>query len=166
MDQDRIRALQSTSMFGAIDDTAVAFLLERAELRSVSQGECFFEQGEEGGSAFLLERGEASVIKVWKGQEHRLRRLGAGDCFGEVALLDFGPRSATIRADQDCRAIELHARDLRALAKANVEQFALVYMNLGRELSRRLRDADDRLFRTRVEFGELEPAADYDFTPM
>lgn len=149
-DRGRIEALQATSMFGALRDDAVAMLLERAVLRRIETGDAFFEQGEPGRSAFLLESGSASVIKTWAGREHLLRRLGAGDCFGEVALLDFGPRSATVRADVDCEAIELGAADIRALARHDPEQFALVYMNLGRELSRRLRDADERLFRTRL----------------
>jgi CRP-like cAMP-binding protein len=156
MDRERIEALQATAMFGALSDAAVALLLERARLRRVRAGEPFFEQDEPGRSAVLLERGRASVVKRWAGREHVLRHLGPGDCFGEVALLDFGPRSATVRADVDCEALELGAGDLRVLGKHDPEQFAVVYMNLGRELSRRLRDADARLFETRM----AEPGAD------
>ena len=99
MDRERIEALQRTAMFGALDDAAVALLLGRARSRRVAAGEAFFEQVEPGRSTFLLERGRAAVVKHWEGSEHLLRHLGAGDCFGEVALLDFGPRSATVRAE-------------------------------------------------------------------
>ena len=158
MDRERIRALQATAMFGALREDALAWLLERAKPRSVARGASFFEQGDRGGSAFLLERGRVSVVKLWEGREHLLRRLSAGDCFGEVALLDFGPRSASVRADEDAAALEFGARDLRELARFDPEQFALVYMNLGRELSRRLRDADERLFRASVSAAAGERA--------
>lgn len=166
MDRERIEALQRTAMFGALDDAAVALLLGRARSRRVAAGDAFFEQGEPGRSTFLLEQGRAAVVKHWEGSEHLLRHLVAGDCFGEVALLDFGPRSATVRAETDCEAIELGAADLRALAREAPEQFALVYMNLGRELGRRLRDADERLFRSRVASRSEPPAAGYDFATL
>lgn len=55
------------------------------------------------------------------------------------------------RAEADAQAIEIRATDLVAVNELDPEQFALIYMNLGRELSRRLRAADERLFRARFE---------------
>jgi CRP/FNR family cyclic AMP-dependent transcriptional regulator len=147
----RIEALQNTAMFGAVNRETVAFLLERARVVDIKQGDYFFREGERGGAAFLLERGRVSILKAWNGQDHFLRHLGSGDCFGEVALLDFGPRSGSVLADVDSLALEISAKDLTAVSLRDAEQFALIYMNLGRELSRRLRDADDRLFRARLE---------------
>ena len=46
--------------------------------------------------------------------------LGAGDCFDEMALMDLLPRSASVRADQACRAIELTAADLLHLFEHGV----------------------------------------------
>ena len=68
-----------------------------------------------------------------------------------VALLDFGPRSASVRALVPCSGLEISARALRQLSEAHLKDFALVYMNLGREVSRRLRKADDRLFQALLE---------------
>ena len=151
MTRSRIEALQRTAMFGAINEETILLLLERAKVVEVAAGEYYFQEGERGNSAYLLEAGEITVLKEWGNERHVLRRLAAGDCFGEVALLDFGKRSASILADVDTRALEISATDLQAVAKRDPEQFALIYMNLGRELSRRLRDADDRLFRARFE---------------
>lgn len=164
MDRHRIEVLRAAAMFGALSDEAIGFLLERAKPRRVAAGSRFFEQGEQGTSAFLLERGRASVIKNSNGHEHTLRELGPGDCFGEVALLDFGPRSASVRADEECEALEWTAIDLRRLGERFPEQFTLIYMNLGRELSRRLRDADERLFRARIQATDAQAANDYEFS--
>ena len=99
---------------------------------------------------YVLQAGRVSVVKGWQGRDFVVVGLGAGDCFGEMALMDLCPRSASVRADEDCRAIELGAADFHRLFETDAEQFALIQMNLGREVCRRLRVADDLLFRARM----------------
>jgi CRP-like cAMP-binding protein len=94
----------------------------------------------------VLESGHAVVIKGWQGHDTELHRLAAGDCFGEMALMDLFPRSASVVAVEHCRAIELAAADLLRLFERDAEQFALIQMNIGREVCRRLRATDERLF--------------------
>jgi CRP/FNR family cyclic AMP-dependent transcriptional regulator len=67
-----------------------------------------------------------------------------------MALMDLQPRSASVRADTDCLAIELAAADLMRLYEHDVEQFALIQMNMGREVCRRLRYTDELLFHFRM----------------
>ncbi len=126
MNEKRIKALQATPIFGGIVDEIVAQLLEQAKAVEVRAGDKFFEQGDRGTSAFVLERGQVAVMKHWQGEDQLLRSMSAGDCFGEVALLDFGPRSATILAETDCSAIEITARDLIRVAASDPEQFAMI----------------------------------------
>ena len=99
---------------------------------------------------FVLETGRVAVLKLWDGQEHLLTHLGQGDCFGEMALMDLFPRSASVRAVEACSALELAASAFYGLYEKDLEQFALIQMNLGREVSRRLRLADERLFRLKM----------------
>ena len=152
MDQ-RIQLLRNTPIFGGVADEILALLLDRVEEVAVRKGEFFFLEGDEGKSAFVLERGSVSILKQWEEKSYLLRHLHAGDCFGEVALMDFCRRSASVLADQDCAAIELSTSDLRQIANRDLEQFTMIYMNMGRELCRRLREADQRLFRAKVEVG-------------
>lgn len=142
-------------IFGGIAPEVLQLLVERAGLVDIANGDFFFREGSSGKSAFALENGRVSIHKQWDGVDYQLRELGPGDCFGEVALLDFGPRSASVRAERDCCAIELTARDLLSIAESHSEAFAMIYMNLGRELSRRLRQADERLFRAKREESPL-----------
>jgi CRP-like cAMP-binding protein len=150
---DRIRLLRDTPIFGGVADEVLALLLDRVAEVVVRKGEFFFLEGDDGVSAFVLERGNVSILKKWEGKNYLLRHLHAGDCFGEVALMDFCRRSASVLADEDCAAIELSTGDLREVASKNLEQFAMIYMNMGRELCRRLREADERLFRAKIEVG-------------
>jgi len=112
----------------------------------VNKGACFFHEGDEADSVFILEEGCVDIIKLRDGKEFFLRQLNKGDCFGEVALMDLMPRSATVRACIDCRAIELPHTALYDLYQFELEQFTLIQMNMGREVSRSLRQADERLF--------------------
>jgi len=150
---DRIQLLQNTPIFGGVVDETLAFLLDRMAEVAIRKGEYFFLEGDNGVSAFVLERGSVSILKKWEGKSYLLRHLQAGDCFGEVALMDFCRRSAAVLADEDCVALELSTSDLRQVAGRDLEQFAMIYMNMGRELCRRLRAADERLFRAKIEVG-------------
>jgi CRP/FNR family cyclic AMP-dependent transcriptional regulator len=142
-------------IFGGVGVDALELLLERAAEVHVPEGDYFFREGSAGTSAYVLEAGMVSILKRSDSDDHCLRTLETGDCFGEVALFDFGPRSASVFAESDCNAIELTTRDLIELSKVDLKQYALIYMNLGREVSRRLREADERLFKARLERNTL-----------
>jgi CRP/FNR family transcriptional regulator, cyclic AMP receptor protein len=150
VDTMHIERLQSTPIFGALRAEALAFLLEGTRMVAVKSGGHFFREGEPAASMFVLEAGRAAVLKGWQGRELLMRHLDPGDCFGEMALMDLFPRSASIRAVSDCSAIELTPADLHRLYEHAPDQFTLVQMNIGRELSRRLRETDEQLFRARM----------------
>ena len=142
----KTQLLQRMPIFGGIEVAAIEVLLERTKTVSVKAGDYFFREGSSGTSAYVLEDGRVSILKYWQDDDYLLHELESGSCFGEVSLLDFGLRSASVRADVDCRAMELTTLDLFEICKSAPKQFALIYMNLGREVSRRLRAADERLF--------------------
>ncbi len=146
MDRNRLQMLQDMAIFGGLENASLQFLLDRAQQRVLEAGDCFFHEGEPAGSMFVLDSGHAEVLKEWEGEVHRLRELEQGDCFGEVALLDMLPRSATVCALDTCIALEIPRTALYELYQDNLEQFTLIMMNMAREVSRRLRDADMRLF--------------------
>jgi CRP/FNR family transcriptional regulator, cyclic AMP receptor protein len=150
MNPTRLEWLQRVPLFGALSDDTLDFLLEHARELKVPAGEYFFREGDQADALFVLESGRAAVIKGWRGEEIELRRLEPGECFGEMALLDLFPRSASVRALADSAAIELGPQDLHQLYHRNVAEFALIQMNIGRELSRRLRATDEMLFRARM----------------
>lgn len=147
MDQARISALQRMPIFGGIRDDVLQFLLEQSMPVTVPASGFFFREHDAAQSLFVLEAGRVAILKQWNGRMHRLAELGPGDCFGEMALIDLFPRSASVQAMEACRALELTSAAFFRLYEWDIEQFAIVQMNLGREVSRRLRTADERLFR-------------------
>lgn len=142
----RTELLQQMAIFGGIRTDILAFLLERSSLVHVRSKDYFFREGDAAQSMFVLETGRAVILKRWRGEQHPLRNLETGDCFGEMALMDMKSRSASVLALEACTAIELSAGCLFELYERDLEQFTLIQMNMGREVSRRLRASDDRLF--------------------
>jgi len=156
-----VELLQRMPIFGAIREDVLAYLLEEAGRIAVQAGDFFFREHDEASAMYVLERGSVAVIKGWHGRELLLRRLGPGDCFGEMALMDLFPRSASVRALADCSAIELTAANLYRLFERDTEQFALIQMNIGREVCRRLRETDSVLFRASMEDVPIESDTTY-----
>lgn len=152
MGDERIDLLRNTSIFAAMTPEALEPLLERARRCEVSKGEYFFREGDEGTSIFVLERGSVSILKHWQDQEYVIRTLVAGDFFGEISVLDLAPRSASVIAEEDCLAVEFRAIDVLAVARHDLEQFTMIYMNIARELGRRLRQANELLFEAKIRY--------------
>ncbi|MET0064762.1 MAG: cyclic nucleotide-binding domain-containing protein [Candidatus Thiodiazotropha sp.] len=144
--ESRLKILQSMPIFGGITDATLTYLLERAEILDVATGGYFFREQEIDNSIYILEQGRVTIYRTWQGREYHLRDLATGDCFGEMALMDCKPRSAAVRALEPCRAIRIEAGLMYQLYGVDPEQYLMIYMNLGREVCRRLRDADNRLF--------------------
>lgn len=149
MKQARVELLQSMPVFGGVSKETLEFLIDHSSIQHLLPGDYFFREGDDAVSLFVLEQGKVAVSKLWNGADHLLKHLSQGDCFGEMALLDLYPRSASVMAVEPCDAIELGHAILLKLYQHDLEQFAIIQMNIGREISRRLRSADDQLFQSR-----------------
>jgi CRP/FNR family cyclic AMP-dependent transcriptional regulator len=156
MQEARIELLQKMPIFGGIRPEILEFLLGLCPIVSVPKTEFFFREHDEGDAMFVLERGKAAVLKSWRGRDHLLKTLEEGDCIGEMAVMDHCPRSASVRAVEDCSAIRISSADLYQVYARDLKQFALIQMNMGREVCRRLREADSRLFSVRMEAPEAD----------
>jgi CRP-like cAMP-binding protein len=156
----RIELLQRMPIFGALREDTLQFLLEQARVKVVPAGEFFFREKDPADCVYVLESGRAAVIKSWDDGEFLLRHVERGDCFGEMALMDFFPRCASVRAVADCQALALSPSDLLRLFERDAEQFALIQMNMGREVCRRLRESDEQLFEARMR--TARSAGDWD----
>ena len=150
MQEARIELLQRMPIFGGIHADTLQFLLAFCPIVPLPAQDYFFREGDQGDSMFVLELGNAAVLKSWHGENCLLQTLKKGDCFGEMALIDHCARSASVRAVEDCSAIRISAADLHRVYARDLKQFALIQMNMGREVCRRLREANDRQFSARM----------------
>lgn len=140
---ERVHMLQGVPTFGGINDAVLSYLLQQSRTINLTAGTLIFSEGEYTASMFIIEDGEVSIYKQKEGRNCVMAVLGEGDCLGEMALFDYMPRSASAVAQTDCRLIEITSQNLYGVYQMDMEQFALIQMNLGREIARRLRKADE-----------------------
>jgi CRP-like cAMP-binding protein/anti-anti-sigma regulatory factor len=120
-------------------------LVKRVEFE---EGDLVFREGELGDDMYLIARGSASV-KMRQGGEGlptRLVTFAPGTVFGEVALLDSGPRSATVEADSALVCFVLSGADFQRLIAEQPGIAIRLLRNIAGELGNRLRRANRIIF--------------------
>jgi uncharacterized membrane protein len=138
--------LANIKMFELLDDDDRVELAKVIDEAHVVAGESLFQAGDPGDSLFIVESGEIELfIKDTAGQKIVLATPSSGDMFGELAMLDYGPRTATAVALQDSDILVLDRDDLVLLFQKKPE--AALHMLAA--LSSLTRKADE-LLRTRV----------------
>jgi CRP-like cAMP-binding protein len=147
--------LQNMPIFGGIREDILEFILQEAPIIAIPQGGYFFREQARGTSMYVLEQGKVLVTKTWEEHEYVLAEMKKGDCFGEMSLIDLGPRTASVLALEDCRAIKLTNVNILKIYQQDLEQFVMIQMNIAREVSRRLRHTDEILFQKFVKDNEV-----------
>ena len=127
-----IELLQQVPLFKSLSRNQLESLAQSFRDRTFAAGSEVTTEGQSGVGFFLIEDGAATVSV--HGAEKRT--LGAGDYFGEMALIDDQPRSATIVADTDLKCWGLTSWEFRPLVESN----AAIAWSLLQTLASRLRD--------------------------
>ncbi len=143
--------LQQMPVFGGISQDVLKFILAKATVISFEKGEHIIREGDKAASMFVLAEGAVAVVRNWQDREHVLSELGQGDCFGEMSIMDLMPRCASIVAITACKVIEIPNSCFGELYEHDREQFTMLQMNMGREVSRRLRETEEILFQYMME---------------
>jgi CRP/FNR family cyclic AMP-dependent transcriptional regulator len=135
--------LRNIGLFGALSDDVLEYLAKLLTVETPPAGATIFREGEDANAMFVVINGEVEVLKKSKrSTEARVAVLGPGDWFGEMSIVDIQPRSATVRALAPSRLLRVSSADLDALYRHDLRSYAIIILNLARELSRRLRVAD------------------------
>jgi hypothetical protein len=115
-------------------------------LVAFAAGQEIFREGRPGAEMFIIEDGEVEISRLHGASEKRLSTLGPGDFFGEMALLEDRPRSATARARTDCKLLPIDASTFDQLLRDNPE----IAIRMMRKMSGRLRRYEDEEARADV----------------
>lgn len=146
MEQARVAFLQSMPIFGGLCASALETLVGTSVTKTFDTDDILVAQDDPPGEIYILEQGTVRVLKKLEGREYDICKLGRGDCIGEMSLIDPHPRSATVKAAEYCTAICLGPKDFYHLRQTNLAQFTVLQLNIARELARRLRTVEARLF--------------------
>jgi CRP/FNR family cyclic AMP-dependent transcriptional regulator len=139
--------LREIGLFGALSDQILDRLAGSLETKRVAPGEPIFREGEGAvREMYVVLDGEMEVTKrSRRGRDTRIAVLGPGDWFGEMSIIDMQARSATVRALGPSRLIRFTTEDMDALYRYDLKAYALIVLNIARDLSRRLRVTDGLL---------------------
>lgn len=148
--------LADVELFEHLSDEDRARLAEVIDLRGLGAGETLFTTGEPGESLYVVRSGEVELfIKDTAGQKIPLAIVSPGEVFGELALLDRSPRTATAIALTDCALLELDRDDLQML----FQKSPTAALRLLAAMGHMTRKADE-LLRTRVSRNVNEEVAE------
>jgi CRP/FNR family cyclic AMP-dependent transcriptional regulator len=115
-------------------------LFRDAETKVFKTGQTIFSAGDPGDTMFVVAEGE---VEIWVGPV-LAEVVGRGGIFGEMALLDYEPRSADAISESECKLIAVNRERFEQLVAANAG-FALQVMSI---MAERLRKTNERLIKT------------------
>src|SRR5579862_5039981 len=107
--------LKKVPLFASLDNKEIEQIASAMRERRYGAGDTVTEEGTGGAGFFVIEEGEAEVSV---GGEAK-RMIGRGDYFGEIALLNDSPRTATITAQTDMLCYGMTAWEFRPLVESN-----------------------------------------------
>jgi len=133
--------LAKVDLFSQLSRKDLARLGRAAVVRNYKKGETIVKEGEQAVAFFIIASGRVEVVQSTGSKTQRLAELRPGDCFGEMALLDGGPRSATARALEDTQCLVLSRWDFVAELRTS-PHIAVAMLPI---ISKRLREVDAKL---------------------
>src|SRR5919112_6262058 len=140
--QMTLESLRSVPLFASLDDDAATRLRGLLELELRPAGSVLFRKGEPGGAMYLIEGGRVRIhIHDDDGDEVTLAELAGGDFFGEMAILDGKPRSASATVTEDASLAVLSREHFHNYVRRNPD----LALGMLSAITDRLRHTDEML---------------------
>jgi len=133
---EKVLFLKSIDLFRALPSEELAQIAEIAEEVPFGAGDPVFTEGETGDALYLVVEG---AVRVHRG-DRQLARLGERDVFGEMAVLDSEPRSASVTVIEDAVLLKIGRDDFRDILGERPE----IALGVIKVLSRRLRETNTK----------------------
>lgn len=134
--KERLERLGSVRLFAGLNKADLKYLLDISRIVYHDEGHTIIHEGDRGAGFQLILDGEARVVRGGR----TAVRLGPGEFFGEMALIDEGPRTATVIAITPMTTLGIAAWDFRALVKSRPEMAWRLLVHM----TGRLREAQKR----------------------
>ena len=128
---EKLELLERIPLFSGFGQKDLVRLGQLADEVDVPAEHCLMAQGDRGTELFVVVSGKVRVER--DGQ--RINTLGPGEIFGEIAILDGGPRTATVTADEPTRLLVLNHRDFHSM----MEEFPDIAVDVLTSLAHRIR---------------------------
>ena len=136
MARPSVETLKKVPLFSGLDDRDLERIADSFKERNYSAGDTIAGEGQGGAGFFIIAEGTAHVTIQCEDRG----KLGPGDYFGEIALIDEGARTATVAAETDMTCYAMTFWEFRPI----VETDARIAWKLVQALAHKLREADAR----------------------
>ncbi len=135
---ERILLLREVPLFAELSPDDLKQIADIAREHAYSDGALICREGEEGNEMYVLAAGQVRVVKRSNGAEKVLATRTVGDFIGEMAIIESAPRSASVRAEGEVRALVIDGNAFKAILRDRPE----VSLAVLRGVSRRLRERE------------------------
>lgn len=136
--QTHLDHLASVPLFAACSKKELQAVARASDEVALPAGTVLCEQGTVGREAFVILDGTAEVRR----NSNKVATVGAGTCVGELALLDHGPRTATVVADTDITVLAIATREFAGI----LDEVPPIAHKILRSLAARVRDLDSKIY--------------------
>jgi CRP/FNR family transcriptional regulator, cyclic AMP receptor protein len=134
---------KTAPLFTGLTPDSLELLSKQSQLELVPPICPIVSEGEPGKTLYLITSGIVRVVKsLGTPKEKELAKLGDGDFFGEMCILESLPRIATVQSLTETKMLSLTSQDILVLYETHPKDYAILLLNIARDLSRRLRHLD------------------------
>ncbi len=137
--------LSDIAIWGGVTDEQREKIFKRLELGAFSEGEYIFQKGDEPSYIYIVKSGKIGLLISDEEVTIEKKVLGSGECFGEASLLAMQRHTTSAVALENSEVMVLSRQALLQFRGEDIHLFALLMMNIARELARRLKLTDDIL---------------------
>jgi CRP/FNR family transcriptional regulator, cyclic AMP receptor protein len=137
--------LSDIAMWGGVTEEQCRKIFKRLETGIFREGENIFQKGDEPSHIYIVRKGKIGLLIIDQQINFLKKTLVTGECFGVASLMAMRRHTSTAVALEDSEVLVLSREALWQLKHEDIELFALLMMNIARELARRLKLTDDIL---------------------
>jgi CRP/FNR family transcriptional regulator, cyclic AMP receptor protein len=153
---DRVALLRHVRVFAGLSEEDLEAIAEVSVSRRYDAGEVVFREGDGGDTCYIVRSGLARAVRQHSdGRSITLSHFGPGDIFGELAMFDEEPRSATVDVIDEVEVVAIPGRDMQRLMREHPE----IAVKLNAALAQRLRATNERLARQSFQTVQSRVAA-------
>ncbi|MBD3422112.1 MAG: cyclic nucleotide-binding domain-containing protein [Chitinivibrionales bacterium] len=157
-----LELLKLLPMFEGLNQQELIQISRALHERKYHKGETVFKENEPGAGMYIIEKGEIAIIKELQGDNSiTLAILKEKSFFGELALLDEIPRSASAAVEKDAILLGFCKPDLEKLIERNPRLGAKILSNLARLICRRLLQANANMEQMQNDLNEFKRVRDH-----
>ncbi|WP_428035800.1 cyclic nucleotide-binding domain-containing protein [Amphritea sp.] len=144
--------IRQGSLFGALSDDCINFVLEEGRILELAEGEKVFNSGDKGDAFFVVLEGNLSFVKLHNEQRYNTRDISFGEEVGFVAMIALQDHAGYAIANCETRVLEISS-DLFARIHENYPfDFGIITLNLARDMARNIRKLSNELVKNAIKY--------------